>query len=110
VQGILLVKTLRSQGAQAIGLDIDASPAPDWVTSIVDPQLVKQAMAGVDCVFHAAALHKPYIVTHSKREFTETNLSGTLCLLEAAVAAKTSAFAFTITCSVFGDALRPPRG
>jgi UDP-glucose 4-epimerase len=67
-------------------------------------------MAGVDCVFHTATLHKPHIVTHSKQVFIDTNVSGTLCLLESAVAAKTSAFVFTSTTSVFGDALRPPRG
>lgn len=108
--GEALVKTLRSQGADVVGLDIQASPTTDLLGSIVDPQLVKLAMSGVDCVFHTATLHKPHIVTHSKQEFIDTNVSGTLCLLEAAVAAQASAFVFTSTTSVFGDALRPPLG
>lgn len=108
--GEALVKTLRSQGADAIGLDLQASPTTDLVGSIVDPQLVKLAMAGVDRIFHTATLHKPHIVTHTKQEFIDTNVSGTLCLLEAAVAAQASAFVFTSTTSVFGDALRPPLG
>lgn len=108
--GEALVKTLRSQGADVIGLDLQASPTTDLVGSIVDPQLVKLAMAGVDRIFHTATLHKPHIVTHTKQEFIDTNVSGTLCLLEAAVAAQASAFVFTSTTSVFGDALRPPLG
>jgi UDP-glucose 4-epimerase len=108
--GEALVKTLRSQGAETIGLDIQASPTTDLVGSIVNPQLVKLAMTGVDCIFHTATLHKPHIVTHSKQDFIDTNVSGTLCLLEAAVAAQASAFVFTSTTSVFGDALRPPLG
>jgi UDP-glucose 4-epimerase len=90
--GEALLKTLRSQGAQAIGLDLQASPTNDWVGSIVDSQLVEQAMAGVDCFFYAATLHKSHLETYSKQKLIDTNVSGTLCLLEAAVATKTSAF------------------
>ncbi|MGB0513531.1 MAG: NAD-dependent epimerase/dehydratase family protein, partial [Wenzhouxiangellaceae bacterium] len=40
----------------------------------------------------------------------DTNISGTLNLLEEAVAADVGAFVFTSTTSAFGDALRPPPG
>jgi len=40
----------------------------------------------------------------------DTNVSGTLNLLEEAVAAKTKSFIFTSTTSAFGDALTPPAG
>lgn len=108
--GEALVRTLRGQGDEVVGLDIQASATTDIVGSITDPQLVRLAMDGVESVFHTATLHKPHIVTHSKQEFIDTNISGTLCLLEAAVKAQVAAFVFTSTTSVFGDALRPPRG
>jgi nucleoside-diphosphate-sugar epimerase len=108
--GEALVKTLRSQRADVVGLDIQASPTTDLLGSIVDPQLMKLAILGVDCVFHKATQHKPHIIIHFKQEFIGTNVSGTLCLLEAAVAAQASAFVFTSTSSAFGDALRRPLG
>ena len=67
-------------------------------------------MSGVQVVFHTATLHKPHVVTHSVQDFVDTNVSGTLVLLEQASANDVGAFVFTSTTSVFGDALRPPAG
>ena len=65
---------------------------------------------GVRAVYHAATLHKPHVATHSRQDFVDTNITGTLNLLEEAVAAGVEAFVFTSTTSVFGDALTPPPG
>jgi nucleoside-diphosphate-sugar epimerase len=65
-------------------------------------------MAGVDTVLHAGTLHKPHVATHSRQDFIDTNITGTLNLLEEAHAAGVSSFVFTSTTSVFGDALVPP--
>jgi len=67
-------------------------------------------MEGVQAVFHAATLHKPHVATHSRQEFVDTNITGTLNLLEAAVSAGVKSFIYTSTTSVFGDALVPPTG
>jgi nucleoside-diphosphate-sugar epimerase len=64
-------------------------------------------MSGVDVVLHTATLHKPHIVTHSKFEFIETNITVTLNVLEEAVVAGVRAFIYTSTTSVFGDAMNP---
>jgi nucleoside-diphosphate-sugar epimerase len=61
-------------------------------------------------VIHAATLHKPHVATHSRQDFVDTNITGTLHLLEEAVAAGVAAFVFTSTTSVFGRALTPPPG
>src|SRR5262249_24073642 len=63
---------------------------------------------GVDVVLHAATLHKPHVSTHSAQAFVDTNVTGTLTLLEEAVAAGVGAFVFTSTTSVYGGALNPP--
>src|SRR4029077_2988089 len=68
------------------------------------------AMAGVREVVHAATLHKPHVATHDRAAFVETNIAGTLNLLEEAVATGVRAFVFTSTTSTFGDALVPPPG
>ena len=63
----------------------------------------------MDAVVHAATLHKPHLATHSRQDFVDTNVTGTLNLLEEAAAAGVGTFIFTSTTSVFGRALTPPR-
>ena len=43
-------------------------------------------MRGVTAVLHAATLHKPHVATHARQAFVDVNVTGTLNLLEAAVA------------------------
>jgi UDP-glucose 4-epimerase len=64
-------------------------------------------MRGVRTVIHSATLHKPHVVTHTKQGFIDTNVTGTLVLLEAAVAAGVECFLYTSTTSTFGAALTP---
>jgi UDP-glucose 4-epimerase len=108
--GEALVRTLRDAGREVVGLDLLASPFTTHVGSIVDRACVRRAMPGVDAVLHAATLHKPHVATHGRQDFIDTNITGTLNLLEEAQAAGVSSFVFTSTTSVFGDALVPPPG
>jgi UDP-glucose 4-epimerase len=64
----------------------------------------------VQYVFHAATLHKPHVETHNPQEFVDTNITGTLNLLQEALSAGVESFVFTSTTSVYGDALIPPAG
>jgi UDP-glucose 4-epimerase len=108
--GEALMRTFASQGLAAIGIDILASPFTTLVGSITDRDFIRRHMAGVTTVLHAATLHKPHVATHSRQDFVDTNITGTLNLLEEAVAVGAKAFVFTSTTSVFGDALIPPSG
>ena len=108
--GEALARVLRERGHEVVGFDILPSAFTDLVGSIVDRDAVRGAMRGVDTVFHAATLHKPHVGTHDRRNFIDVNITGTLNLLEEAVAAKVRAFVHTSTTSVFGDALVPPPG
>jgi UDP-glucose 4-epimerase len=108
--GEALMRTLESSEHQAIGLDVLPSPYTHRVGSIADRGLVRDCMAGVDAVLHAATLHKPHVATHARQTFVDTNVTGTLNLLEQAVAARVRAFVFTSTTSAFGRALLPPPG
>ncbi|MGF1578165.1 MAG: NAD-dependent epimerase/dehydratase family protein [Gemmataceae bacterium] len=105
-----LVRTLQTRGDDVVGLDILHSRFTDVVGSITDRDCVKQCMVGVDTVFHTATLHKPHLVTHTMQDFIDTNMTGTLVLLEEAVRAGVARFIFTSTTSVFGDAMRPAEG
>jgi UDP-glucose 4-epimerase len=95
---------------QATGLDIKSSPWTHSVGSITERDFVRQCMRNIDVVLHTATLHKPHIVTHTRRSFVDTNIVGTLNLLEEAVAAGVKSFVFTSTTSTFGLALTPPPG
>lgn len=64
-------------------------------------------MSGVQSVFHAATLHKPHLATHRRQDFVDTNITGTLNLLEEAIRSGVASFVYTSTTSVFGDALVP---
>jgi UDP-glucose 4-epimerase len=108
--GEALVRTLRATGCDVAGIDLVASPYTDHVGSIADRSHVKRSMQGVDAVLHTATLHKPHIATHSRQGFVDTNITGTLHLLEEAVAIGISVFVFTSTTSAFGGTLTPPPG
>ena len=105
--GEALVRTLRDEGHDVVGLDVLPSPHTDVVASVTDRPAVRAAMAGADAVLHAATLHKPHVGSHSRQEFVDTNVSGTLVVLEEAVAAGVGAFVHTSTTSAFGRALTP---
>lgn len=108
--GEALVRTLRDRGEQVAGLDIIEGPFTTHVGSVADRAFVKHSMQGVRRVFHAATLHKPHVATHARQDFVDTNITGTLNLLETAAAAYVESFIYTSTTSVFGDALVPPDG
>lgn len=105
-----LVRTLPEEGHEVIGLDVLASPHTSVVGSIADRDLVRRTLDGVDAVINAATLHKPHVGSHPRGQFVETNINGTLTLLEEAVAASVGRFVFTSTTSAFGRALTPTEG
>jgi UDP-glucose 4-epimerase len=108
--GEALMRTLEGTQHDAIGLDVLPSPYTNRVGSIAERDVVRECMTGVDAVLHAATLHKPHVATHTRQTFVDTNVTGTLNLLEEAAAARARAFVFTSTTSAFGRALVPPPG
>ena len=108
--GEALVRTLRDAGRDVVGLDRLASPHTDVVGSVTDRAAVREALGGVSAVLHTATLHKPHVGTHSRQDFVDTNVTGTLAVLEEAVAAGVGAVVLTSTTSAFGRALTPGDG
>ena len=108
--GEALVRTLRADGATVRGIDVKSSPYTDNVASILDRAAVRDALHGIDTVLHTATLHKPHVATHTRQDFVDVNITGTLNLLEEAVVAGVRQFVFTSTTSVYGFALMPVQG
>jgi nucleoside-diphosphate-sugar epimerase len=93
--GDALTRTLRDLGHEVVPLDIREG------SSITDRAGVREKIAGVQSVLHTATLHRPHIVTHERQRFVDTNITGTLILLEEAVRAGVDSFVFTSTTGVF---------
>jgi UDP-glucose 4-epimerase len=108
--GEALMRTLQAQRREALGIDILPGAFTHHIGSITDRAFVRRCMKRVTTVLHAATLHKPHVATHRRQDFIDVNISGTLNLLEEAAAAGVTAFVYTSTTSVFGDALVPPPG
>jgi UDP-glucose 4-epimerase len=105
--GEALMRVLREQGKDLLGIDILPSPYTDHLGSIADKNFVRKYTKGVTHVLHTATLHKPHVATHEQQQFIDTNITGTLNLLKASVENGVRSFIFTSTTSTFGDALTP---
>jgi nucleoside-diphosphate-sugar epimerase len=108
--GEALVRVLRASGRDVAGLDVLPSPFTTTTGSIADRATVRRCLDGVGAVLHTATLHKPHVGSHSRQDFVDTNITGTLTLLEEAAAAGVGSFVFTSTTSAFGRALTPAPG
>ena len=71
---------------------------------IRDPNGVYEAMKGVDQVFHLAALIAIPFSYHSPDSYVDTNIKGTLNVLQAAKRLETSRIMITSTSEVYGTA------
>ena len=108
--GEALMRVLAADGVDAVGLDVLDSEYTTVVGSVADRAAVRRCVEGADAVLHTATLHKPHVGSHTRQQFVDVNVTGTLCLLEAAVEAGVRSFVFTSTTSAFGRALTPAPG
>ena len=56
---------------------------------MADAEAIKKIFAEhgpFDVIFHLGALHKPMIATHTRQQFIDSNITGTLNLLDNAIA------------------------
>ncbi|PNH32779.1 hypothetical protein BJF96_g4045 [Verticillium dahliae] len=87
--GCALMLSLASHGHTPIGIDILAAATTTHVGSIADRPFVASIFArypSIQHVLHAATLHKPHVDSHTKTDFINVNMTGTLNLLEEASA------------------------
>jgi len=108
--GEALVNSLKTLGHDVTGMDLIPSGTTDLIGSITDRDFVKKAVPDMDHIIHTATLHKPHVASHREQLFIDTNIAGTLNLLEAAADEGIQSFVYTSTTSTFGDALVPAAG
>jgi UDP-glucose 4-epimerase len=100
--GRFLAPRLRASGHMAIGFDAAPGAETRVVGSVTERAVVERALSKhrIEAVVHAGALHKPDIARYPGTAFIDVNVTGTLNLLEAAVAAGHDRFVFTSTTSL----------
>ncbi|MDQ3075072.1 MAG: NAD(P)-dependent oxidoreductase, partial [Pseudomonadota bacterium] len=107
--GRFLAPMLRASGHMVIGIDVAPGADTDVVGSVGDRALIDRTFDQhrPHAVIHAGALHKPDIARHPAQDFIDVNVTGTLNLIEAAIAAGHDRFIFTSTTSLMiGEAIR----
>jgi nucleoside-diphosphate-sugar epimerase len=111
--GRYLAPDLRRAGHDVTGLDVVPGDETNVLGSVADRALIERVFVerGIEAVVHAGALHKPDIARFPAQAFIDTNVTGTLNLLEAAVRAGHDRFVFTSTTSLMiSQAIREERG
>jgi UDP-glucose 4-epimerase len=111
--GRYVAPLLRGAGHEVTGLDIAPGTDTQIIGTVADRALIDRLFADhrFEGVIHAGALHKPDIVRYPRQAFVDVNVTGTLNLLEAAVAARASRFVFTSTTSLMiSTAIREGHG
>jgi GlcNAc-P-P-Und epimerase len=104
--GKYLTNVLLGKGHGVRGLDVrPQADAQDGFTqingNILDKNIVKQSMTGIESIIHLAAEHKDFGIT--EEDYFKTNLDGTKILLNAATEAGVKKFIFYSSVAVYGD-------
>jgi UDP-glucose 4-epimerase len=99
-----LIPRLKRGEHTVVGLDPVPGPHTDVVGTVADRALVRRTIREhrIQGIVHAGALHKPQVATHDPGQFIETNVQGTLNLLQEATAegSPVDRFVFTSTTSL----------
>jgi UDP-glucose 4-epimerase len=100
--GRCLARLLTENGHAVTGLDVVPGTHTQVIGTVADRALVDRTMGEhvIEAVMHGGALHKPDIVRYPRQAFVDVNVTGTLNLIEAAVAAGNDRFLFTSTTSL----------
>jgi len=104
--GLLLAKDMLNAGDDPVRIDIRAPKNPDRGKfipgSILDDDLLRHTMVGMDCVIHVAAWHGIHEVTGQAdvHDFWDLNVSGTFKVFQAAAGADVRKFVYISSTSV----------
>lgn len=104
-----IIKQLRLQNYEALGLDLIDSNTTDKIIDIRNLNEIEEITKGFDAIIHTAALHGKHTDLHYSRDkFIETNIHGTNNLLLACVTNGIKKFLYTSTTSIYGTAMVNP--
>lgn len=91
-----------------IGLDRISGEFTTHIGNLTDWATIKDLTKGVSTIIHTASLHAPHITTHTRENFIDNNIKGTLYLLEAAQLNGIKKLIYTSTTSLYGESMVNP--
>jgi len=104
--GSVTVRNLRRAGHDVTGIDLLASDTTNHLLDVQRAETVIEFTSGYEAIIHTAALHGRHMdLNYSRQSFIDTNITGTLNLLNACVKNGIKRFLFTSTTSIYGNAL-----
>jgi nucleoside-diphosphate-sugar epimerase len=92
---------------EPIGIDMTPGASTQHVIDIRDRRALSAVMTDIEAIIHIASFHQPQLATHSRQDFIDVNITGTLNLLEASVQHHIQRFVYTSTTSLYGYAMEP---
>jgi nucleoside-diphosphate-sugar epimerase len=103
--GAAVVRELARRNDEVVGLDLCAGETTAHVGSVNDRDLTFELARGADAIVHTASLHAAHLATHAPHAFVDTNINGTMSLLDAAAHQGVRRFVYTSTTSLYGRAM-----
>ncbi|WP_207535683.1 NAD-dependent epimerase/dehydratase family protein [Desertivirga arenae] len=104
--GKAVVEMLKSSGISVIGADLLSADTTDLILDIKNSNEVNKACSHVDAIIHTAAIHgRHYDLNYPREAFIDTNIYGTLNLLNSAVKHSVRQFLYISTTSIYGAAM-----
>lgn len=90
---------------ETVGFDLQPGNCTHLTGSLTNWETVKEITKGIDMIVHTASLHAPHVQAHPREKFVDTNIKGTLYLLEAALLNNVQKLVYTSTTSLYGNSL-----
>jgi UDP-glucose 4-epimerase len=104
-----IVSQLKQQGHSVWGIDLATSPTTDECVDLRQRDKVLAVCHRMDAVIHTAALHGKHAdLGYPRQDFIDTNVTGTLNLLNACRQQGIHKVVFTSTTSIYGNAMVNP--
>jgi UDP-glucose 4-epimerase len=100
-----VISSMLSKEHSVLGVDLLSGEFTTHIGDITNRNFVLSATESVDIIIHTSSLHAPQLDTHSREEFIDTNIAGTLNLLQASIKNGVRRFIYTSTTSLYGNAM-----
>lgn len=109
--GSALITELKKRGhhvkallrRQETAFNLDGLEVEIFICNLLDKEKLKEAVQGIDVIFHTAAIYKSYpFYNRYPKEIYETNIEGTRNIFEAALKARVKKIIYTSSCGAVG--------
>ena len=95
--------------SRGLGSNLSGLKCQLVVGSVLDRDLVREVMKGVDFVFHLAAMVSVQESMQKPTEYAEINVGGTAIVLEEAARARVKKLIFSSSAAIYGDNPTTPK-